>query len=196
MGLFKSKQERKIERDLEIKRGIQRIRKQIGDLEGHERKWLEKARRAKQLGARDQLAFMKASLKKTVVQRRSLERALLMMEAAFQLQAQIESYGDFATSMQAISKTIGEVYQATDMELTQRQFEKAVAQAETLEERINLVFETTGSSMFGAEVNPDEVMSDNEIEQMIDAGIGGGEAGALDAEIEAEIKKVEDELTR
>ena len=104
MGIFKSKEERRIARDMEIKKGIQRIRRQMKELQKSEEEWLSKAREAARMKAPDQLAFVRKSLKATTFQRRMLERQLLTIEAAFQMKNQAESFAVFAESMGVVDR--------------------------------------------------------------------------------------------
>ncbi|MCB9894373.1 MAG: hypothetical protein H6839_07985 [Planctomycetes bacterium] len=168
MGIFKSKEERRIARDMEIKKGIQRIRRQIKELGKSEEEWLEKARQAARIKAADQLAFVRKSLKATTFQRRMLERQLLTIEAAYQMKNQAESFSTFAESMGVVSKSINEVYKTTDLEATQKNFEHAMMQAETMSQRMDLFLDMTKDSLFETDsVAGEQLVSDEEIDQMI-----------------------------
>ena len=168
MGIFKSKEERRIARDMEIKKGIQRIRRQIKELGKSEEEWLEKARSAARIKAADQLAFVRKSLKATTFQRRMLERQLLTIEAAYQMKNQAESFSTFAESMGVVSKSINEVYKTTDLEATQKNFEHAMMQAETMSQRMDLFLDMTKDSLFETDsVAGEQLVSDEEIDQMI-----------------------------
>ena len=48
MPLFKTREERRIEREIEVRKGINAIRANIRDLERNEKEYLAKAKRAKQ----------------------------------------------------------------------------------------------------------------------------------------------------
>lgn len=168
MGIFKSKEERRIARDMEIKKGIQRIRRQIKELTKSEEDWLEKARKAARIKANDQLAFVRKSLKATTAQRRMLERQLLTIEAAYQMKNQAESFSIFAESMGVVSKSINEVYRTTDLEATQKNFEHAMTQAETMSQRMDLFLDMSKDSLFESDsATGEQLVSDEEIDQMI-----------------------------
>lgn len=168
MGIFKSKEERRIQRDMEVKKGLQRMKRQIRELTTSEEEWLEKARRAGRIGAQDQLAFIRKSLKATTAQRRMLERQMLTIEAAYQMKNQAESFAVFAESMGVVSKSINEVYKSTDLEATQRNFEHAMMQAETMSQRMDLFLDMTKDSLFESDaVAGEQLVSDAEIDQMI-----------------------------
>jgi hypothetical protein len=168
MGIFKSKEERRLQRDLEIKKGIQRVKRQLTDLGRNEEEWLEKARRAQRMGASDQLAFIRKSLKATATQRRAIERQLLTIEAAFQMKNQAESYAAFAESMGVVAKSINDVYKNTDLEKTQKNFEHAMMQAETMSQRMDLFLDMSKDTLFAGETaSGEQLVSDDEIDQMI-----------------------------
>lgn len=174
MGIFKSKEERRIGRDMEIKKGIQRLRRMIKDLSKSEEEWLIKAKRANSIGAGDQLAFVRKSLKATTAQRRMLERQLLTIEAAFQMKNQAESFSIFAESMGVVSKSINEIYKTTDLEKTQKSFEQAMMQADTMSQRMDLFLDMSKDNLFEADsATGEELVSDSEIDEMI--GVDTGE---------------------
>ena len=173
MGIFKSKEERRIARDMEIKKGIARIKRQLKELGKSEEEWLEKARRAGRMGAGDQLAFIRKSLKATTSQRRMIERQLLTIEAAFQMKNQTESFAVFAESMGVVSRSINEVYKTTDLEATQKNFEHAMSQAETMSQRMDLFLDMSKDSLFESEsASGEEYVSDSEIDEMIGMDTG------------------------
>lgn len=181
MGIFKSKDERRIERDMEIKKGIQRIRRQLKELGKSEEEWLEKARTAGRLRANDQLSFIRKSLKATTAQRRMIERQLLTIEAAFQMKNQTESFSIFAESMGVVSKSINEVYKTTDLEATQKNFEHAMGQAESMSQRMDLFLDMTKETLFESDSTTGEsLVTDEEIDQMI--GIDSGKRKKMSRE--------------
>src|SRR5690606_16766210 len=168
MGIFKSKEERRIARDMEIKKGIQRIRRQMKELQKSEEEWLEKARKAARIGAGEQLAFVRKSLKATTFQRRMLERQLLPIEAAFQMKNQAESFAVFAESIGVVSKSINEDYKTTDLEATKKNFEHTMMQADTMSQRMDLFLDMTKDSLFETDsVAGEQLVTDEEIDQMI-----------------------------
>ncbi|MHC5038351.1 MAG: hypothetical protein ACYTHM_13635 [Planctomycetota bacterium] len=194
MGLFKSREERRIERDMEVRKGLAAMKRQIKGLEKHERDYLTKARRAKALGDDGQLNFLKGTLKRTAAQRRMLERQLLSLETAQQLKNQAEIHSTFARSMNAVSNAISEAFGSTDLEKTQRDFEKAVARAENMEQRMDLLLEM-GEEMMSAEpAGVDEVISDPELDQLIEGGAAESEGAAFDQEIADRLKRLDKEL--
>jgi hypothetical protein len=70
--------------------------------------------------------------------------------------------------MGIVSRSINDVYKATDLEKTQRNFEHAMAQAETMSQRMDLFLDMSKDTLFSGETaSGEELVSDAEIDQMI-----------------------------
>ncbi len=91
MGMFKSKEEKRIERDIEVRKGVNSLKRNIRDLSKHEISYIQKAKKARKIGDQSQYDFLKRQLKKTAAQRRMRERQLLSIETAVQIKNQAES---------------------------------------------------------------------------------------------------------
>lgn len=194
MGLFKSKEERKLERDMEIRRGISELKRNVRGLEKHEKDYIKKAKRAKQIGAGDQLEFIKKTIKQTAAQRRALERQLLAIETAAQRKNQMEAHGQFAKSLAAVSKSISEVFGDVNWTETNKNFEKAMAQAETFEQQAELFMEASAETMFNESAHSEELVSDAEIDKLIEDEVAHDEAKSVDADIDKGLGEIEKEL--
>jgi len=184
MGLFKSSEERRIERDIKIRQGIRRIEKSIREQGKFQEEFIKNAQRAKKIGDQSQYAFIRNSLKKTATIRKMLERQLLSVKNALLIKKQAEASADFAQSMGLMATEIGKLFGETDLVKTQADWEKAMVQSQTMEERMSMFLDTV-EDMAGQDVelsSASEVVSDDEIDRMIEA------------ETEAEHKKELDKL--
>lgn len=194
MGLFKSREERRLEREVEVRKGINLIKRNIRDLSRNEKEYLKKARRAQEIGSPEQLEFLKKTLKHTASQRRLMERQLLNIETAAQIKNQAEAHAGFAKAMNAISRSISEMFGSTDMTRTQRDFEMAMSKAQSLEERMELFLDMSSQSMFGYEPSGEEIVTDDEVDRMIAGTAEAGKTPALDAEVDRGIQEIRREL--
>jgi hypothetical protein len=194
MGLFKSKEERKLERDMEIRKGLSEIKRTIRGLEKHEQDYIKKAKRAKQIGAQDQLQFIKRSIKQTAAQKKALERQLLAIETAVQRKSQMEAHGQFAKSLVAVSKAISEVFADVNLAETQKNFEKAMAKAETFEQQVDVFLEASQDTMFNEQAYSDDIVSDDEIDRLIEDEVAHEESKAMDVDIAKGLGEVEKQL--
>lgn len=191
MSLFKSREERRLERELEIKRGVQKMRKHVRSLEKDEKDLLRKAKRAKQLGDGTQLSFIKANLKRTAANRRLMERQILNIETFNQLKDQAEAQADFARSLQTVSQSIGEAYGSVNIVEIQKNCEKAIGQYESMQSMMEMFMESSTESMANLEGSTnDELVSDDEIDKLIDAQIVSEEGKAVEGSLEEKTKDI------
>ena len=181
MGLFKSKEERRLERNMKVKQALSTIRRQVREQERYAKTYVLQAKEARRLGSLNQFEFLKKAIKKTATVKVRLERQLLALETAAQLKDQAESHGSFAMAMGALSKSIAEIFGTTDLAKTQVDFEKAMSQAQSLEERMDTFLEMTSDSMYGYEGSTEgELVSDADISRMLDDEVAHEEGGGAD----------------
>jgi hypothetical protein len=104
MGLFKSKDERRIEREMKIRSGMRSIEKSIRQQEKFAEDFIANARKAKQIGDESQYQFIRGALKKTAAVKKMLERQLLAIRNAMLIQQQAAASQQFAESMNLTAK--------------------------------------------------------------------------------------------
>jgi hypothetical protein len=193
MGLFKSKDERRIERDMKIRSGMRSIEKSIKQQEKFSDDFIKNAQQARKIGDEGQYQFIRSALKKTAAVKKMLERQLLSMKNAMLIQQQAQASQQFSESMALMAKEIGRVFGEMDLTQTQAQWEKAVAQAGSMEERMDVFLDSMEQSAVAgsATSTKSDVVTDDEIDRMINADVLAAEKnelGKLDA-LESEIAK-------
>jgi hypothetical protein len=193
MGLFKSKEERRIEREMKVRAGLRSIERSVRQQEKFAEDFIKNAQHAKRIGDEGQYQFIRSALKRTAAVKKMLERQLLSMKNAMLIQQQAQASQQFAESMSLMAGEISRVFGEMDLTKTQAQWERAVAQAGSLEERMDLFLDsmeqsaTAGAPASGKE----ELVSDEEIDRMIQADVLAAERtelGKLD-QLESEIAK-------
>ena len=193
MGLFKSKEERRIEREMRIRQGVRAIEKSIRQQEKFSEDFIKNARHAQQIGDQGQYQFIRSALKKTATVKKMLERQLLSIKNAMLIQQQAAASAQFAESMNLMSQEIGRTFGEMDLTKTQAQWEKAVAQAGSIEERMDIFLDSMEQSATSGEPASagGALVTDDEIDRMIQADVLAAEKtelGKLD-ELESEIAK-------
>lgn len=171
MALFKSAEERRIERDIKIRQGVRRIEKSIREQGKFQDEFIRNAQQAKKIGDQSQYTFIRNSLKKTATIRKMLERQLLSVKNALLIKRQAEASADFAKSMGLMAMEIGKLFGETDLVKTQADWEKAMVQSQTMEERMNMFLDTV-EDVAAQDVEmsaASEVVSDAEIDRLIEA---------------------------
>src|SRR5437762_11425280 len=146
MGLFKSKDERRIEREMRIRQGVRAIEKSIRQQEKFSEDFIKNARHAQQIGDQGQYQFVRSALKKTAAVKKMLERQLLAIKNAMLIQQQAAASQQFAESMNLMAREIGRIFGEMDLTQTQAQWEKAVAQAGSMEERMEVFLDSMEQS--------------------------------------------------
>ena len=190
MGLFKSKEERRIEREMKIRQGVRAIEKSVRQQQKFAEDFIKNAQQAKKIGDDGQYQFIRNALKKTATVKKMLERQLLSIKNAMLIQQQAAASQQFAESMALMAKEISRTFEEMDLTKTQADWEKAVTKASTLEERMDLFLDAMQDSSL-APAASNEAVSDDEIDRMIDADVLASEKaelGKLD-ELESEIAK-------
>src|SRR5207244_7725913 len=103
--------------------------------------FIKNAQHAKKIGDEGQYVFIRNALKKTAAVKKMLERQLLSIKNAMLIQQQAAASQEFAQSMNLMAQEIGRVFGEMDLTRTQAQWEKAVAQAGSVEERMEVFLE-------------------------------------------------------
>jgi len=193
MGLFKSKDERRIEREMKIRSGVRAIERSIRQQEKFGEDFIRNAQHARKIGDNGQYLFIRSALKKTAAVKKMLERQLLAIKNAMLIQQQAQASQQFAESMNLMAKEISRVFGEMDLTQTQAQWERAVAQAGSIEERMELFLDSMEqAAVSGQPVTArEELVTDEEIDRMIQADVLAAEKaelGKLD-ELESEIAK-------
>ena len=194
MGLFKSKDERRLEREMKIRQGMRSIERSIRQQEKFAEDFIKNAQHAKKIGDNGQYLFIRSALKKTAAVKKMLERQLLAIKNAMLIQQQAQASQQFAESMNLMAGEIGRVFGEMDLTKTQAQWEKAVTQAGSMEERMELFLdsmEDAARSGASATTAREDLVTDDEIDRMIQAEVLASEKaelGKLD-ELESEIAK-------
>jgi hypothetical protein len=193
MGLFKSKDERRVEREMKIRGGMRSIEKSIRQQERFADDFIKNAQNARKIGDEGQYQFIRGALKKTAAVKKMLERQLLSIKNAMLIQQQAAASQQFAESMALMSQEISRVFGEMDLTKTQAQWEKAVAQAGSMEERMGLFLDSMEQSAIAGATptSREELVTDDEIDRMINADVLASEKtelGKLD-ELESEITK-------
>ena len=193
MGLFKSKDERRIEREMKIRSGMRAIEKSIRQQEKFSEDFIRNARHARQIGDEGQYQFIRGALKKTAAVKKMLERQLLAIKNAMLIQQQAAASQQFAESMNLMAREIGRVFGEMDLTKTQADWERAVAQAGSMEERMEVFLDSMEqTAVSGATTTArEDLVTDDEIDRMISADVLAAEKTELSKmdELESEIAK-------
>jgi hypothetical protein len=193
MGLFKGKDERRIEREMKIRSGMRAIERSIRQQEKFAEDFIKNAQHAKKIGDQGQYLFIRNALKKTATVKKMLERQLLAIKNAMLIQQQAAASQEFAESMNLMAKEISRTFGEMDLTKTQAQWERAVVQAGSMEERMEIFLDSMEQSALSgsSSASSSEAVTDEEIDRMIQADVLASEKTELSKldELESEIAK-------
>ena len=151
MALFKSEEERRIERDIKIRQGIRRIEKAVRE----QNKFADQ--------------FIRNSLRKTATMKHLLERQLLVIKNALLIKRQAEAGADFAQSMGLMASEIGKLFAKTDLAKTQADWEKAMIQSQSMEERMDMFLDSVEDIAASDVEASADLVSEDDVDRMIEA---------------------------
>jgi len=192
---WKSKEERRIERDMQIRKGMHTLERQADKLKDDVQDYKQLAIEAKRAGADGQLKTLRGALKRTIAQERLCRNQLIAIKTAQKMKMQAESHTVFAQSMNAVSSAIAEAFGSVDFAKTQKNYEKAISQAATMQQRAEIFLESTSDAM--SAMGPTEGMvSDDEIDRLIDDEAVAAEKDGYDQRIADGMAEARRELER
>lgn len=190
MGLFKSKDERRMEREMRFKMGLRAIAKNIREQEKFQAEFVKNAQKARAIGDAGQYAFIRNAIKRTATVKKVLQRQLVAMQNAIVIQQQARAGQQFAQTMGELAAEVQRTFGEIDLTKTQANWEKAVVQASTMEERMGIFLDSMEQSAGEGDVNSAGV-SDEEIDRMIESDVIAAEQKQL-----SELDQLESDLAR
>ncbi len=194
MGLFKSKEEKELEKKRLIKRTVYNMNKQIDALEEQKKMFVQKAVQAKKQGLEAQYNLALTGYKMTLLQQRRAQEMLLNFEITSQMKDMSLMTKQFLGGMSVLSKEMARLADEKEFLEVQRQFDIAMGKAEKQAEQMDLFMETSQDSFASAAKSAGT--DDGEIEKMIEeqAGLGEFSDESVDREIEELKKKISEQL--
>lgn len=196
MGLFKSKQQKEIEKKMLVKRTINTMNKQINRLEEQKKVFVDAARRAKEKDLEAQYNLALSGYKMTVQQQRRAQEMLLNFEITAQMKDVTMMTSEFLRGMSAISKEMTKLADAKEFAKIQAQFEEAMVAVETQTDQMDNFMEMSQETFYNQGVDKKgNQMSDEEFEKYIMEQVGQDELSseAIEKEMVELRKKIEEE---
>ncbi len=197
MGLFKTKQQKEIQKKMLVKRTVNSMNKQIARLEEQKKVFIDAAKRAKEKNLDAQFNLALSGYRMTVQQQKRAQEMLLNFEITAQMRDVTMMTTEFLRGMSVISKEMSKLADAKEFEKIQAQFEEAIAAVETQTEQIDSFMEisqesfaTAGKAKEGKDITADD------FEKYILEASSKDEASNedIDKEIEALKKKIDSEV--
>ena len=141
--LWKSKEEKEIERKVRMRKAKMALKQYINNLENFKRKIFLQGKEAAKLG--DENLLKRSAVKYLVLEQRikQAKRLLLLMEEAELQRELVKVSADFIQFSKDIVKSIAEGPRAEDVAKIQVEFEKAMGRVENLDEALSTMLDLT-----------------------------------------------------
>lgn len=192
--IFPSRQARETKREIAIRRALAEHRRQIKNLQKHERQYMEKALRAKKAGDTVNLSDLCGLVAQTMNQRRAIESQLLRFETILQTRDKARLFKEFASGIGALSKSISDAVREVNAEEVMANVQQALAQSTQLESSMEMVMDAISASDIAAHSANGVTSAD--IERIIsDQAVAEESSGGADQEIDAGLKAIEQALS-
>lgn len=197
MGIFKSKQQKEIEKKMLIKRTINTMNKQINRLEDQKQVFIDAAKRAKLKGLDAQFNLALSGYKMTVQQQKRAQEMLLNFEITAQMKDVTMMTSEFLRGMSDISQEMTKLADAKEFAKIQAQFEEAMLAVETQTDQMDNFMEMSQETFYNAGKDKSgKDMTDAELEKFIMEQASQDELSSenIDKEMEEVRKKIDSEI--
>ena len=196
MGLFRTKQQKEIQKKMLVKRTVNSMNKQIARLEEQKKVFIDAAKRAKEKNLDAQFNLALSGYRMTVQQQKRAQEMLLNFEITAQMRDVTMMTTEFLKGMSVISKEMSKLADAKEFEKIQAQFEEAITAVETQTEQIDSFMEISQESFASAGKAKDgKDINAGDFEKFIMEASSSEQASNedIDKEIEELKKKIDSE---
>lgn len=183
--LWKSKEEKEIERKVRMRKAKMALKQYINNLEALKRKIFLQGKEAAKLG--DEALLKRSVMKYLALEERikQAKRLLLLMEEAEIQRELVKVSGDFIQFSKDIVESIAEGPGAEDLAKMQVEFEKAMAKVEGLDEALGAMLDMTSESILTGDFDAETI---EEATSLFEA------SASSDLEPKSRLKQIEDAM--
>jgi hypothetical protein len=194
MGLFKSKRQRELEAEMQVRQSKARIERFIRHAKKVELRYWELGKQALRLGDRQQFAQLAGALLSARDQANHWERYLLQLETLSVRREEVAATGDFIKGITVVTNSILRGASPDQIAEMQLKMEKALVKADSLQEILSMAMETSAETISGS-TELDEKRLDEIAGQM--GGEAAAEEGAgYDQRIAQGLKQLEEAMRK
>ncbi len=193
MGLFKSKQDKEIEKKMLIKKTMNSMQKHISKLEEQKKVYIEAAKSAKQKGLTAQVNLAISGLKMTMAQQKKAQEMMLNFEITSQMKDMTMMTSEFLKGMSTLSKEMTKLTDNKDFAKVQKQFEVAMSSVDKRSMEMEVFLDMSSSEFASQSVDPSGI-KDEEIMALID-DVASDDELATETNIDDELKSLREKMS-
>ncbi len=181
--LWKSKEEKEIERKMRMRKAKMALKQYINNLENLKRKIFLQGKEAAKLG--DEALLRRSAVKYLSIEERikQAKRLLLLMEEAEIQRELVKVSADFIQFSRDIVESVAEGPGAEDVAKMQLEFEKAMGKVESLDDALSSMLDMTSESILSGDFSAETVEEAASIFE---------ESAASDLKPGEKVKRIED----
>ena len=194
MGLFKSRRQRELESEIQIRQSKARIQRFIQNARKVQQRYWNLGKQALRLGDREQFLQLAGALTRAREQANQWERYLLQLETLSVRREEVAATGEFIKGISAVTSSILRGANPEQIAAMQLKMEQALVKAEALEELMSVAMESSAGSVF-ASGDLDEKKLEELAGQMTSEA-QSEESAAYDQRIASGLKKIEEEMRK
>jgi len=195
MRLFKSREEKELERRIRAKQGRTRITRHVENQRRAVTKYRELARRALSMGDQRQFRIIGAQYVWTQAEIERWERYVLMLDTIETRRDQAVSITEFIGSIKALTDSMMAQADPGHMAKLQKDLEMGLARAESLQEHLELMMDMTDQTLSQSADELSGAKSD-ELQALQQQLAGELTQDSADARITEGLKKLEEQLRK
>ena len=193
MRLFKSKEEKELERTIESRRGKKTIQRYIKKQKDMLPKLWQMGQEALRLEDEHQFQQTMVQYLWTEQQVTRWERYLLTFDMVEARRDQAHSTKEFLSALQAMGRSMIANADPKDVAQMQKDLQMGLARAEAMEDRMNIIMEMTDDYVYELEETDEGAMAELRTAMQ---GEAAGEADGLDQRIGERMKQIEAQMRK
>lgn len=192
--LDQRRQKKEIERDVKYKQGLSKVRGYVQKCNQAQKRYWELGKRSLKLGDRQQFENIAKAYLRAIEMANRWERYLVAMETISLQRDQVKATGVFAESMKALSDSMMAGAKPEDVVKMQTELERALAKAETLDETLSAIMDSTSDTIFSGEGLSEESLRD--VEAAMSGEAVRDESAATEDRISQGLRSIEEEMKK
>lgn len=168
MGLFKTKQQKELEKKMVIKRTLTTMKQHISALEKQKAVYIAAAKRAKAQGLSAQYQLAVTGLKMTMKQQKKAQEMLLNFELSTQIKDMTAMTKAFLNGMSILSKEMSRLTDSKEFAKIQMEFEKSMEGVQEQGEQMEVFLDSNQSNFDSLAEDETSSTEDKEIAALLD----------------------------
>lgn len=194
MVLFKSKRQRQLEADIQVRQSKARIRRFIRNARQVQKRYWTLGKQSLRLGDREQFTQLAGAFVRTRQQGNQWERYLLQLETLSVRHDEVAATGDFIKGISTMTNSILRGVNPEKIAAMQERMGQALAKAEALEEVLAVAMESSAETVFASDELDEEQME--HLAEQMSSEAEAEEGAAYDERIAKGLEQIEAEMRK